>query len=108
VQAYAFRVTSSARHIEQHQPHPQDLPRPLALLHGIHEQDAAQSLSLLSPIDSEVTEKNAWDQIRSRGPRGRIGRHIGYANGMGIDGVEAQAAPRFSDLGGVSATYSRV
>ena len=52
VQAYAFRVTSSARHIEQHQPHPQDLSRPLALLHGIHEQDAAQSLSLLSPIDS--------------------------------------------------------
>ncbi|MCH9713630.1 MAG: hypothetical protein K0U63_03670, partial [Cyanobacteria bacterium] len=31
-----------------------------------------------------------------------IGRHIGHANGMGIDGVEAQAGPRFVNLGGVS------
>jgi hypothetical protein len=82
VEASAFRVTSSARHIEQHQPDPQDLARPLALLHRIHQQDAAQSFALLSLIDSEVTEKNAWDQIRSRRPRGRIGRHIGYANGL--------------------------
>jgi hypothetical protein len=55
--------------LRQLRPHPQDLPRPLALLHGIHEQDAAQSLSLLSPIDSEVTEKNAWVRF-DRGGRG--------------------------------------
>jgi hypothetical protein len=35
VEASAFRLSSSGRHSEQHQPHTQDLPRPLALLHGI-------------------------------------------------------------------------
>jgi hypothetical protein len=46
-----------------HQPHTQDLPRPLALLQGIDQQDAPQRHSLLFPVDSKVAEKNAWDQI---------------------------------------------
>ena len=69
VKASAFRVSSSTRDIEQHQPHPQDLARPLALLHGIHQQDAPQSIPLLSPIHSELTEENTWDPLRARGPR---------------------------------------
>jgi hypothetical protein len=56
-------LSSGARHIEQHQPHTQDLPRPLALLHGIHQQDAPQPLALLPPVDSKVAEKNAWDHV---------------------------------------------
>ena len=102
MQASAFRRSSSARHIEQHQPHTQDLPRPLALLHGIHQQDAPQPLALLSPIDSKVAEKNAWDQVRAWCTRCSLARHLGHLDGMGIDGVEAQADPRFVCLGGVS------
>ena len=68
----------------------------MALLHGIDQQDAPQPLALLSPIDSKVAEKNAWDPVRARCPRGSSGRHVGHANGMGIDGVEAQAGPRFA------------
>ncbi|TVS07497.1 MAG: hypothetical protein EA413_01030 [Cyanobium sp. PLM2.Bin73] len=101
MEASAFRFSSIGRHIEHHQPHTQDLPRPLALQHGIHQQDAAQPLALLSPIDSEVTEKNAWDQVRARCLRGSIGWHVGCADGMGIDGVKAQAGPRFVCLGSV-------
>ena len=63
MEASAFRSSSSTRHIKHHQPHTQDLPRPLALLHGINQQDAPQPLALLSPVDSKVAEKNAWDQI---------------------------------------------
>lgn len=51
VEASTFRCSSSARHIEHHQPHIQDLPRPLALLHGIHQQDELQPLALLSPTE---------------------------------------------------------
>ena len=87
MEASAFRFSSRARYIEHHQPHTQDLPRPLALLSLVH---------------SKVAEKNAWDQVRARCPRGSIGRHVGHADGMGIDGVEAQAGPRFAGLGGVS------
>ena len=57
VETSAFRFSSGARHIEHHQPHTQDLPRPLALLHGIHQQDAPQPLALLSPVDSKVAEE---------------------------------------------------
>ena len=57
MEASAFRCSSSARHFEHHQPHTQDLPRPLALLHGIHQQDAPQPLALLPPVDSKVAEK---------------------------------------------------
>lgn len=102
MEASAFRFSSSARHIEHHQPPTQELPCPLALLHGIGQQDASKPLALLSPIDRKVAEKNDWDQVRSRGLRGSIGRHIGHADGMGIDGVEDQAGPRLIDLGGVS------
>ncbi len=79
-----------------------DLPRPLALLYGIHQQDAPQPLALLSPIDSKVAEKNAWDQVRAWCTWGSIARHVGHADGMGIDGVEAQAGSRFAGLGGGS------
>ncbi|KMM16277.1 hypothetical protein SYNGFB01_12200 [Synechococcus sp. GFB01] len=92
MEAGAFRFSSIGRHIEQHQPHSQDLPRPLALLHGIHQQDATQPLALVPPVDSEVAEKNAWNQVRSRCPRGSIGGHVSHANGMGIDGVKARQA----------------
>ena len=88
VEASAFRFSSSARHIEHHQPHTQDRPRPLALL---------------SPaVDSKVAEKIAWDRIRAWCPPGRIARHVGHADGMGMDGVEALGGPRFACLGGVS------
>jgi hypothetical protein len=59
VEASAFRCSSRARHIEHHQPHTQDLPRPLALLHGLHQQDVHQPLTLLSAVDSKVAEKTA-------------------------------------------------
>ena len=63
---------------------------------------APQPLALVSRIDSKVAEKNAWDQVRARCPRGSIDRHVSYADGMGIDGVEAQAGPTFTGLGGIS------
>jgi hypothetical protein len=108
VAASAFRFSSSSRHIEHHQPHTQDLPRPLALLHGIHQQDAPQPLALLSLVHSKVAEKNAWDQVRARCPRGSIGGHVGHADGMGIDGVEAQTGPKFGDLGSDGGDVDRV
>lgn len=40
--------------------------------------------------------RKSLDHVRARCPRGSIGRHVGHANGMGIDGVEAQAGPRFA------------
>jgi hypothetical protein len=57
----------------------------LALLHGIHQQDATQPLALVLPVDSEVAQKNTWDQVRARCSRGSIGGHVDHADGMGID-----------------------
>ena len=55
----------------------------------------------MSCVDSKVADKNAWDQVRARCPRFSIERHISHTDGMGINGVETQASPRFAGLGGV-------
>ena len=76
------------------QPHTQDLPHPLALQQRIHQQNAAQSLPLMPLVNGEVAEEYSGNQVGARWSRGGLRRQIGCANGMGIDGVEAENNPR--------------
>ncbi len=82
------------RHIQEQQPHTQDLPHPLALQQRIHQQNAAQSLPLMPLVNGEVAEEYSGYQVGARWPGGGLRRQIGYANGMGIDGIALLASGR--------------
>ena len=45
-------------------------------------------------VNGEVAEEYSGNQVGARWSRGGLRRQIGCANGMGIDGVEAENNPR--------------
>jgi hypothetical protein len=47
------------RHVQEQQPHTQDLPHPLALEQRIHQQDPTQPLTLVLPVNGEMADSDA-------------------------------------------------